>query len=99
MNRKAIFIAYNQALHGLIIKCFEELNIKGYTQWEDLKGAGSRDGEPHLGTHAWPTLNGSMLAVISAEKVQPLLDMLRRIDADVPKQGLRAFVWSVEDGM
>lgn len=99
MNNKAVFISYNQALHGLIVQAMEQLNLKGYTQWDDLSGRGSHTGEPHLGTHAWPTLNGALLTIIPAEKVSPLLEALRVIDKGAPQQGLRAFVWNIEDGI
>ena len=37
---------------------------------------GSVDGEPHYGTHAWPSVNASILAVVGDEQVAPLLEAL-----------------------
>ncbi|MDY6148065.1 MAG: hypothetical protein SPI35_03485 [Porphyromonas sp.] len=99
MNQKAVFITYNQALHGLVQRLLEKLNQKGYTQWDGITGCGSLTGEPHLGSHAWPTLNGALLVITDAQKVPALLQGLREIDQTAPKQGLRAFVWNVEDGV
>lgn len=93
---KAVFIAYNQAHHDDVVAVLESLGIKGYTYWEQLAGEGSRDGEPHLGTHAWPTMNGAILVMTDDDKVGRLLEILHKLDGAFPQQGLRAFVWSVE---
>ena len=65
MNRqKAIFIVYNSALHGLVLRTLEQHNAKGYTEWSEVYGRGSATGEPHLGSHAWPTTNGAMMRLL-----------------------------------
>ena len=46
---KAIFIAYNQAHIDDVQKVLTTHNVKGFTGWESLIGAGSNTGEPHLG--------------------------------------------------
>jgi len=58
---------------------------------------GSNKGEPHEGTHTWPELNNAHLTMVEDEKVAPLLDRLKALDERVEQQGLRAFVWNVED--
>lgn len=93
---KTVFIAYNQAYHEIILRLLSRLALRGYTSWEQVQGKGSKEGEPHIGSHAWPTMNGAMLVVAPAERVPQLLAELRRLDEATPDQGLRAFVWSVE---
>ncbi len=93
---KAIFIAYNQAYYAEIVELLEANGCRGYTMWEDIQGRGSRDGEPHLGNHAWPTLNNAVLAFVDDARVDPLLEDIREKDALTPELGIRAFVWPVE---
>ncbi len=93
---KIIFITFNQALHGLVIRTLERHNLRGYTQWDEIRGSGSRGGEPHLGTHAWPTLNGALLVACPSEVVPTILEELHALDEGQPRQGLRAFVWGIE---
>lgn len=93
---KSVFISFNQALTEDIISIMDHLHIEGYTLWEVVQGRGSNSGEPHLGSHAWPTLNSSMLTVIEDDKVDPFLDLLKRLDLKSEMQGLRAFVIPVE---
>lgn len=93
---KAVFISFNQAYFEFITDILERLNLKGFTYWDEVRGAGSRTGEPHMGTHAWPTLNGALLVMVEEIKVSPLLDALHALDKRAEQQGLRAFVWNIE---
>lgn len=96
---KSVFISYNQAYHPLVLRILRQLGLKGYTSWREVEGQGSRGGEPHLGSHAWPTMNSALMAVVPADKVEPLLTELRTLDEETPEQGLRAFVWAVEQSI
>ncbi len=90
---KAIFISFNQALYDQIIDLMDELGIRGFTCWETVTGRGSSTGEPHYGTHAWPTLNSAILTFVD-ETVAPLfLDRLKQMDEASQMQGLKAFCW------
>ncbi|MFI3269060.1 MAG: PG0541 family transporter-associated protein [Rikenellaceae bacterium] len=93
---KALFISYNQALTDRVIKILDKLEIRGFTKWELTEGRGSVDGEPHYGTHAWPSMNSSIMAIVEDEKIEPALAALREMDAVTKMQGSRAFVWNIE---
>lgn len=96
---KSVFIAYDQALHDLVIEALNSSLCKGYTLLPQAAGRGSVTGEPHLGSHAWPSTNSAILTVCDDEKVQPLLNRLHNIDVENPLLGLRAFVWAVEQSI
>lgn len=93
---KAIFISYNQALTDRVNQILDEQGIRGFTRWGLTEGRGSEDGEPHYGTHAWPSMNSSVLAVVEDAKVAPVLEALRQLDLTTKMQGSRAFVWNIE---
>lgn len=93
---KAIFISFNQAYYEMILSIMDRSNIRGFTFWETVQGRGSQKGEPHYGSHAWPTLNSAILAMVDDEKVDPFLDLLHKMDLQTEAQGLRAFVWNIE---
>ncbi|MCH5329778.1 MAG: hypothetical protein J1E04_02345 [Alistipes sp.] len=92
---KAIFLSCNQALYDEVLDTMERCGIRGYTGWEEVTGCGMQTGEPHLGSHAWPTLNSSLLSMAEDEAADRFMDELRRIDAENPKLGLRAFWWPI----
>lgn len=94
---KAVFISYNQSITFEVQEILDKLSVRGYTQWSQIKGRGSLNGDPHEGTHTWPELNNVHLTIIEDDKVSPLLEKLQALNSKVPEQGLRAFMWNAED--
>ncbi|MGE5420895.1 MAG: PG0541 family transporter-associated protein [Chloroflexota bacterium] len=92
---KAVMIIYNQAHTEKVEYMFERLGVKGYTLWENVQGRGSSTGVPHFGTHTWPEINKSVLAVVEDSLVDEILDKVKKIDTISEDIGIRAFVWDV----
>lgn len=93
---KAIFITYDQAHHDKIIDILHRNGCRGFTGFGLVQGRGSESGEPHYGSHAWPSLAQAIISMTADDKVQPVLEALHALDLERPKLGLRAFVWNVE---
>lgn len=93
---KSVFITYDQAHQENVIEALNDSNIRGYTLFEQVGGRGSKTGEPHLGTHAWPSMNSAVITIVDDYKVPIILERLKKLDSDNPMLGLRAFVWSIE---
>jgi hypothetical protein len=93
---KAILITYNQSLTEKVEYMLEKLSIRGYTQWPLVTGAGTKDGEPRLGTHTWPEINSATITIVADEVVDTVLEKVRKMDAINHEIGIRAFVWNVE---
>jgi nitrogen regulatory protein PII len=94
---KAIMIIYNQAHTERVEYLMDKLGIKGYSLWENVQGRGSRTGVPHLGTHAWPEINKSVLTIVEDDLVDEVLKKVKKIDSVNEDVGIRAFVWDVEN--
>ena len=92
---KAIMVVYNQAHTEKIEYMLDKLEIKGYSLWENVQGRGTSTGVPHLGTHAWPEINKSVVTVVDDEIVDSILNTIKKIDAINDEVGIRAFVWDV----
>lgn len=93
---KSILITFDQAHYEKIQLILDRQNVRGFTYLEQVQGRGSVDGEPHYGSHAWPSLNSAIIAVVEDEKVDKMLEILKKLDKSKEKLGLRAFVWNVE---
>lgn len=93
---KSVLITYDQAHHDGVTEILKSSLCRGYTLFPNVGGCGTVKGEPHLGSHAWPAMNGAIITVCDDERVQPLLDRLHQLDVDNPLLGLRAFVWTIE---
>lgn len=93
---KAIFIAYNQALSDKVDSALQIAGVKGFSKWADMLGAGSDKGEPHLGTHTWPSMNSGILTIVDDDKVDKILSYINQINKVAEEQGIHAFVWNIE---
>ncbi|GHT72947.1 hypothetical protein FACS189456_2720 [Bacteroidia bacterium] len=96
---KAVFITYGQSLTDSVEDVLNKLHIRGFTRWIETQGRGSAQGEPHYGTHAWPSKNGTVIAIVQDHEATHILDALRSINEQAEEQGLNAFVWDVTDKM
>ncbi|MBD5200537.1 MAG: hypothetical protein HDS70_01980 [Bacteroidales bacterium] len=96
---KAIFITYDQAHHEKIIEALDRTSCRGFTSFGTVQGRGSKTGEPHYGSHAWPSLATATITMVEDDRVEPLLERLRKLDEERPLLGLRAFVWTVEQSI
>ncbi len=92
---KAVFIAFDQAHYHNIIDILDRLSCRGFTSWQQVNGRGSDTGEPHYGTHAWPSLASAMMVMVEDRRLDALLQRLSELDAERPKLGLRAFSWDI----
>ena len=59
-------------------------------------GTRQQSGDPHFGSHAWPSLCSAIIAVVHDIEVEPILNDLHAMDIDREQLGLRAFVWNIE---
>lgn len=94
---KAVMILLNQAHYNQIVKDLSKLNIRGFSSWKEVLGRGSETGEPHYGSHAWPTINNAILTMVEDDRVKLLMDYLRELDREYQNLGLKAYVWNIED--
>ena len=94
---KSVLISYGQSLNQAIEELLDKLEIRGFTRWDETQGRGSVDGEPHYGTHAWPTKNSTIISIMEDEKATLLLQKLRLMNEQTEQQGLNAFVWNIEE--
>ena len=93
---KAVFIAYDQAHHENVIEVLNRTSCRGFTAFGEVQGRGSKTGDPHYGTHAWPSLASAIVTFVPDEQLDLLMERLHELDEIKPMLGLRAFAWNVE---
>ena len=89
-------ITCDQAFYDKVIAILEHHGSRGFTSWESVQGRGSKTGDPHYGSHAWPSMCSAILAVVHDIEVDPILNELHAMDCERQQLGLRAFVWNIE---
>ena len=98
-DMKSILITFDQAYYERIIDMLDKNNCRGFSYFQHVQGRGSHTGEPHYGSHAWPSMCSAIITIVENHRVKPLLDYMKEMDEATPQLGLRAFVWNIEDGM
>ena len=93
---KGVFIAYDQAHHENVIEVLNRTSCRGFTAFGEVQGRGSKTGDPHYGTHAWPSLASAIMTFVPDEQLDLLMERLHELDETKPRLGLRAFAWNVE---
>ncbi|MGL5938399.1 MAG: PG0541 family transporter-associated protein [Phocaeicola sp.] len=93
---KSVFITFDQAFHERIIAILDRHNCRGFSYFEQVQGRGTKTGEPHYGSHAWPSMCSAIITMVDDHRVDPLLEVLHKLDKESERLGLRAFVWNVE---
>ena len=96
---KSIFIAFDQAHKDSVISVLEHNNCRGFSYFEQMQGRGSKTGEPHYGSHAWPSMCSGIITIVDDARVNKVLQELKALDEDSELLGLRAFVWNIEQSI
>lgn len=96
---KSILITFDQAHYERVISILDKNNSRGFTYLDRVQGRGTKTGEPHYGSHAWPSMCSAVIAIVEDHRVKPILKELREIDEATPMLGLRAFSWNIEDSI
>lgn len=96
---KSILITFDQAYYDRIISTLEKQNCRGFSYFEQVQGRGSKTGEPHYGSHAWPSMCSAIISVVEDDKVDKILETLHNMDKQTEQLGLRAFVWNIEQSI
>ena len=93
---KAVMIVYNHGITEEVDEALEKLNIRGFTRFLDVHGQGSKKGDPHQGSHIWPSKNAVVLTVVEDNLVDSLLKEVEQINKEAEEQGIHAFFWNIE---
>ena len=93
---KAIFIIFNQVLSEEVLEMLNKLELRGFTKFNDLQGRGSETGDPHMGSHTWPSLNNAVLIITEEKMINKVFEAIDEINKEMEEQGVRAFTWPIE---
>jgi nitrogen regulatory protein PII len=92
---KAVFIVHNAAIDDDINDALTSLGIDQFTKFTNVLGKG-RLSEPHLNIEVWPETNYATLVITDDEPAQRLMDKIRDMRKSLAAEGIKAFIWSIE---
>lgn len=92
---KMAMIAYNEAIDMEVMEMLADFGLKNYTRVGRAFGRGDSSGT-HLGTDVWPGLNNILYVSLEDEKAALLIDGVKRLRASLGREGVKAFVWTID---
>ena len=93
---KAVLIVHNVAIDRDVNEAMESVGINCYTKFTNVLGKGEIS-EPHLNTDVWPGTNVATFVVIDQPKAEEIMDKIRRMRKKLGSEGLKAFMWQIDD--
>lgn len=93
---KAVLIVHNAAIDEEVNEALESVGVNCYTKFTNTLGKGEVS-EPHLNTDVWPGINVGSFVVIEQAKAEKIMDKVRRMREKLGAEGLKAFMWEIED--
>jgi len=93
---KAVLIVHNAAIDKDVDEALNSVGIKYYTKFPDILGKG-QSSEPHLNTEVWPGVNFGTFIVTDEAKAKALMDGVQKLREKLACEGVKAFMWQIED--
>jgi len=93
---KAVLIVHNAAIEQDVNEALASVGIDCYTKFPNTLGKGKLS-EPHLNTEVWPAVNCATFVVTEQDKAQEIMDEVRKMRKKLGKEGIKAFMWEIDD--
>jgi nitrogen regulatory protein PII len=93
---KMLMVVYNEALDNEVMEILESCIMKNYTKVSRVFGRGTSSGT-HLGNDIWPGLNNIIYVACEGLQVKEMLSGVRNLKSKVGHEGIKAFVFPIEE--
>lgn len=94
---KMVLISYNEAIDAEVMEALQQCCVvNNYTKIPGVFGKGTSSGT-HLGDDIWPGRNNLLLVYCSPQEAKALISCIKQLRIQLGKEGVKAFVLSVEE--
>jgi hypothetical protein len=93
---KAVLIIHNEAISSNVEELLNSVGIDSYTKFTRTLGKGKLS-DPHLDTDIWPGTNIGTFVVTDPAKADDLMNGVRRLRQSLGTEGIKAFMWQIDD--
>lgn len=93
---KIVMIAYNEAIDAEVMEILENCTMKNYTKIIGVYGKGTASGT-HLGNDIWPGRNNILYVACKEDDARQILSYVNNLRKKLGKEGVKAFVWVLEE--
>ncbi len=92
---KAVLIVHNMAIDEEVNESLAAADIDSFTKFPDILGKGQLS-QPHLNSDVWPETNCATLAITDPDKAAKLMKIISEMRTKLGEEGVKAFLWSIE---
>ena len=93
---KMVMISYNEALDDEVMEVLSGCALKNYTKLTKAFGKGATSGT-HLGSDIWPGLNNILYVACKDDEARQLVSCVKNLRKSIGKEGVKAFMWELEE--
>jgi hypothetical protein len=93
---KAVLIMHNVAIDAEVNEALKSIGIECYSKFTNALGKGNIS-DPHLDTDVWPGTNYGTFIVTEDKIAKKLMENVRQLRKKLGSEGIKAFMWSIED--
>jgi nitrogen regulatory protein PII len=93
---KAVLIVHNAALDVEVNELLQLVGVESYTKFPNALGRGRRS-EPRLNSEVWPGVNCGTLVVVEDDQARAVMESVRRLRETFGSEGVKAFLWTIEE--
>lgn len=93
---KMLMIIYNEAIDEEVMAALEVCCVESFTKFRRVLGKGKLSGA-HLDSNTWPGANNVLMSVADDGKIPAVLKQVKSLRETLGKEGIKAFVWPVEE--
>lgn len=93
--RKMVMVVYNEAIEEEVMEVLSRCAMKNYTQITGAFGRGGTSGT-HRGDDIWPGRNNILYVACEEAQARQMLACVSPLRSKLGREGVKAFVWPLE---
>ncbi len=93
---KMVMIACNEAIDTEVMEVLTNCGLKNYTKITGVFGRGESSGT-HLGNDIWPRRNNIFYIACEEKEAKQILACVKELRKKLGSEGVKAFVWNLEE--
>lgn len=93
---KMMMIAYNEAVDDDVMDLLAKCGLNNYTKLISVYGKGNTSGT-HKGDDIWPGLNNVLFVACEDAHAKEVVSHVREMRKGLGREGVKAFVWGMEE--
>ncbi|OGW75137.1 MAG: hypothetical protein A2Z72_06915 [Omnitrophica bacterium RBG_13_46_9] len=93
---KMVMVVYNEVMDIEVSEILNQCAMQSYTKLAGVYGKGNVSGV-HLGTDVWPGRNNVLYIACEEKDARQIVSCVKELRKKLGREGVKAFVWSLDE--